>query len=52
MSEPQTIAVEFKRVMKAFGTKLVLNDVSFHIDQGQALCLLGRSGVGKSVTLN
>jgi phospholipid/cholesterol/gamma-HCH transport system ATP-binding protein len=51
MSEPQTIAVEFKRVMKAFGTKLVLNDVSFHIDQGQALCLLGRSGVGKSVTL-
>ncbi len=51
MSEPQTIAVEFKRVMKSFGTKRVLNDVSFHIDQGQALCLLGRSGTGKSVTL-
>src|ERR1700723_688781 len=51
MSEPQTIAVEFKRVMKSFGTKSVLNDVSFHIDQGLALCLLGRSGTGKSVTL-
>jgi phospholipid/cholesterol/gamma-HCH transport system ATP-binding protein len=51
MSEPQTIAVEFKRVMKSFDTKRVLNDVSFHIDQGQALCLLGRSGTGKSVTL-
>jgi len=51
MSETQTIAVEFKRVMKSFGTKRVLNDVSFHIDQGQALCLLGRSGTGKSVTL-
>jgi phospholipid/cholesterol/gamma-HCH transport system ATP-binding protein len=51
MSERQTIAVEFKRVMKSFGTKRVLNDVSFHIDQGQALCLLGRSGTGKSVTL-
>ena len=51
MSEPQTIAVEFKRVMKSFGPKRVLNDVSFHIDQGQALCLLGRSGTGKSVTL-
>jgi phospholipid/cholesterol/gamma-HCH transport system ATP-binding protein len=51
MSEPQTIAVEFKRVMKSFGTKRVLNDVSFHIDHGQALCLLGRSGTGKSVTL-
>ena len=51
MSDLQTIAVEFKRVMKSFGTKRVLNDVSFHIDQGQALCLLGRSGTGKSVTL-
>jgi phospholipid/cholesterol/gamma-HCH transport system ATP-binding protein len=51
MSEPQTIAVEFKHVMKSFGTKRVLNDVSFHIDQGQAVCLLGRSGTGKSVTL-
>src|ERR1700726_2332719 len=51
MSEPQSIAVEFKHVMKSFGTKRVLNDVSFQIGQGQALCLLGRSGTGKSVTL-
>jgi phospholipid/cholesterol/gamma-HCH transport system ATP-binding protein len=45
------IAVEFKGVMKSFGTKRVLSDVSFQIGQGQALCLLGRSGTGKSVTL-
>jgi phospholipid/cholesterol/gamma-HCH transport system ATP-binding protein len=51
MSEPQTIAVEFKHVTKSFGPKCVLNDISFHIEQGQALCLLGRSGTGKSVTL-
>jgi phospholipid/cholesterol/gamma-HCH transport system ATP-binding protein len=51
MSESQTIAVEFRNVTKSFGTKRVLNDVSFHVDQGQALCLLGRSGTGKSVTL-
>ena len=51
MNEAHTIAVEFKRVMKSFGTKSVLNDVSFVIEQGQALCLLGRSGTGKSVTL-
>src|SRR6202789_3640962 len=51
MIASQNIAVEFKRVTKSFGTKRVLNDVSFHIDQGQALCLLGRSGTGKSVTL-
>jgi phospholipid/cholesterol/gamma-HCH transport system ATP-binding protein len=37
--------------MKSFGEKRVLNDVSFKIEQGQALCLLGRSGTGKSVTL-
>jgi ABC-type transporter Mla maintaining outer membrane lipid asymmetry ATPase subunit MlaF len=46
-----SIAVEFKRVMKSFGAKRVLNDVSFRIEQGRALCLLGRSGTGKSVTL-
>jgi phospholipid/cholesterol/gamma-HCH transport system ATP-binding protein len=51
MSQTHSIAVEFKRVMKAFGAKRVLNNVSFHIEQGQALCLLGRSGTGKSVTL-
>jgi len=51
MSETSSSAVEFKRVTKSFGVKRVLNDVSFHIDQGQALCLLGRSGTGKSVTL-
>jgi phospholipid/cholesterol/gamma-HCH transport system ATP-binding protein len=51
MSETQSIAVEFKHVMKSFGTKRILNDVSFHVDQGRALCLLGRSGTGKSVTL-
>jgi phospholipid/cholesterol/gamma-HCH transport system ATP-binding protein len=51
MSETPTIAVEFKHVIKSFGPKRVLNDVSFHIDQGQALCLLGRSGTGKSVAL-
>src|ERR1700742_155793 len=51
MNETQTIAVEFKRVTKSFGAKCVLDDVSFHLEQGQALCLLGRSGTGKSVTL-
>lgn len=47
----QSTAVHFKEVMKSFGVKCVLNNVSFQIGQGQALCLLGRSGTGKSVTL-
>jgi phospholipid/cholesterol/gamma-HCH transport system ATP-binding protein len=51
MNATRSIAVEFKGVMKSFGAKCVLNDVSFHIDLGEVLCLLGRSGTGKSVTL-
>jgi len=51
MNERQTIAVQFRHVTKSFGTQRVLNDVSFYIEQGRALCVLGRSGTGKSVTL-
>jgi phospholipid/cholesterol/gamma-HCH transport system ATP-binding protein len=44
-------AVVFDRVFKAFGPHQVLRDVSFQVPSGQALCILGRSGTGKSVTL-
>lgn len=44
-------AVVFDRVSKSFGTKQILRDVSFEAPSGQALCILGRSGTGKSVTL-
>jgi len=44
-------AVRFDHVSKAFGRRTVLDDVSFEIEKGQAFCLLGRSGTGKSVAL-
>ena len=44
-------AVRFDHVSKAFGTRKVLDDMSFEIPKGQAFCLLGRSGTGKSVAL-
>ena len=44
-------AVRFEHVSKAFGQKQVLDDVSFGVPEAQALCILGRSGMGKSVTL-
>src|SRR6266853_304513 len=44
-------AVVFEHVSKSFGTKQVLRDVSFDVQAGEALCILGRSGTGKSVTL-
>jgi phospholipid/cholesterol/gamma-HCH transport system ATP-binding protein len=51
MTESSKAAVAFERVSKAFGAKQVLRNVSFGVPKGQALCILGRSGTGKSVTL-
>ncbi len=44
--------IEFKQVSKSFGDNRVLNDVSFQAMPGETLCILGRSGVGKSVALH
>ena len=44
--------IEFKSVSKAFGSNKVLDDVSFWVLPGETLCILGRSGVGKSVSLH
>src|SRR5438128_6628700 len=44
--------IEFEDVSKAFGDNRVLDHVSFFIMPGETLCILGRSGVGKSVSLH
>jgi phospholipid/cholesterol/gamma-HCH transport system ATP-binding protein len=44
--------IEFQNVSKAFGDHRVLEDVSFQVYPGETLCILGRSGVGKSVSLH
>jgi len=43
--------IEFCEVSKAFGEKKVLDGVSFNVMPGETVCILGRSGVGKSVSL-
>jgi phospholipid/cholesterol/gamma-HCH transport system ATP-binding protein len=43
--------ISFEHVSKAFGEVVVLDDVSFCVNPGETLCILGRSGVGKSVSL-
>ncbi len=43
--------IAFEHVNKSFGDFHVLQDVSFHVNAGETLCILGRSGVGKSVSL-
>jgi phospholipid/cholesterol/gamma-HCH transport system ATP-binding protein len=44
-------SIVFDKVSKSFGPKQILSDISFEAPAGKALCILGRSGTGKSVTL-
>jgi phospholipid/cholesterol/gamma-HCH transport system ATP-binding protein len=44
--------IEFRDVSKAFGDNVVLDHVSFDVQAGETVCILGRSGVGKSVSLH
>lgn len=43
--------IAFEGVSKSFGDFVVLQDVNFFVNAGETLCILGRSGVGKSVSL-
>lgn len=46
-----TSYIAFDNVCKSFGSFKVLQNVSFCVNHGETLCILGRSGVGKSVSL-
>ncbi len=48
---PPEPLIVFSDVSISFNGRSVLEDVSFSVDRGQTLCILGRSGVGKSVAL-
>ena len=43
--------IEFKRVLKAYGSHRVLDDVDLTVRRGEVLVILGGSGTGKSVSL-
>jgi phospholipid/cholesterol/gamma-HCH transport system ATP-binding protein len=48
VSEPFIL---FRSVRKAFGPKVVYSGLDLHVERGGALCIVGGSGVGKSVML-
>lgn len=43
--------IAFEHVTKRFGAKTVLDDVSFEVKDGEIVFIIGKSGMGKSVTL-
>jgi phospholipid/cholesterol/gamma-HCH transport system ATP-binding protein len=51
LAEPEEAIINFSHVSIAFDGRPILEDVSFYVNRGQTLCILGRSGVGKSVAL-
>lgn len=48
---PSECYFEFRKVNKAFDERVVLQDVSFKVPRGETCVIMGRSGVGKSVSL-
>lgn len=51
LNDEKSPYIQFRNVSKAFGDHHVLMDVSFDVMPGETVCILGRSGVGKSVSL-
>jgi branched-chain amino acid transport system ATP-binding protein len=45
-----TGVLEISNLYAGYGQGDVLQDLSFHVDEGEAVCLLGRNGAGKSTT--
>jgi phospholipid/cholesterol/gamma-HCH transport system ATP-binding protein len=43
--------IEIKGLRKAFANKTILNGVTLDINEGETLCIIGKSGCGKSVLL-
>lgn len=43
--------IQLKNIHKSFGEKNVLNGIDLNIPNGQTMCIIGKSGCGKSVLL-
>ena len=43
--------IEIRNLKKQLETKQILNGISFDINKGETLCIIGKSGCGKSVLL-
>ena len=44
--------IEFNNVTLAYGNRIILDNISFKINEGQIFGMLGPNGVGKSTIFN
>ncbi len=42
--------IEAENLVKIYGDRSVVNDISFYMDKGEVVCLLGPNGAGKTTT--
>ena len=42
--------IEAKNLVKIYGDRSVVNDISFYMNKGEVVCLLGPNGAGKTTT--
>lgn len=50
-TEPPETVIEVENLVKKFGTRTVLNGVSFTVSRGETMIIMGGSGCGKSTVL-
>jgi len=50
-TETKEPPIQATNLRKTFGGQRVLNGITFQVDEGEVLAVLGRSGTGKSVLL-
>ena len=51
-AEAPAVKVEVNQLTKCFGDLTVLSDISFHVNKGEFLCIVGPTGCGKTTFLN
>ncbi len=44
--------IRISHLSKSYGTKVLLNDLSYHFPEGKKMALVGANGAGKSTLLN
>ena len=49
--DKQEVVIEIKHLKKSFGNKDVLKDINLVVHRGENVVVLGKSGQGKSVTI-